>query len=271
MTSQTSTLSTPGCSVATTRRLGWREIWRHGMPEQESRWTRLVVKSVTALGQPYLIEIRGLEHVAADADPFLFVSNHNQRLEAVLVPALLIYHRAGKIVHFMADWPTLMVPLVGQFLRAGQVIPVTRKSARIRFLNRLKPFFVGHQSATEQALAKLRSGAPVGVFPEATMNRDPRRLLRGQTGAARLALRSGVPVVPAGVRFPDHPMDQPIGDRSRMAIEIGPAIHPPEILPGATPGREVIQAFHADLMRQIARLSGKQWNPKAQRRRYHVS
>lgn len=265
------TLSTPliepGPAVG---KLGWREIWRRPLPRSQSRVTRWISRTVIAASNHNLLEIRGLEHVSAAADPFVFVANHSQRLEALLVPALLIYHREGKLVHFMADWPTRMVPFGSLIFRGGEVIVVTSKRARFRWLNRFKPQADSGPSAFDQALAKLRSGASVGVFPEATMNRHPRQLLRGQTGAARLALFSGVPVVPAGIRFPTLAEDQPISDWLPMTIEIGAALRPPEVPPGTTSSREAIQAFHADVMREISRLSGKQWSPNSQRRRHHV-
>ena len=244
-----------------------RLIWRRPLPLLEDPVTRFMVRALTAGSKRRVVEIRGLEHVAPESDPFIFVCNHNQRLEAVMLPALLIYHRDGKLIHFMADWQTMLVPLAGTLLRRGQVITVTRKSARWRVLNRLKPLFKHPEPAFERAFLKLRSGSSVGIFPESTMNRDPRRLLRGQSGAARLALRSGVPIVPAGVSFPGHDPELPIGDLSPMAIEIGPPVQPPATVLEGKPNKTEIQDFHARTMREIARLSGKQWNPRAKRRR----
>jgi 1-acyl-sn-glycerol-3-phosphate acyltransferase len=218
----------------------------------------------------YVLEVRGLEKVAPEADPFLFVANHSQRLEAVLLPALLIFHRRGKLVHFLADWPTLLVPGAGLLLRRSGAITVASKSARWPILNRLRPLFAHPEPAFERARRALLSGSPVGIFPEATMNRDPRRLLRGQTGAARLALRTGVPVVPAGIRFPAHDLgpDRPIADREPMVIEIGDPIAPPVPAADAPPERGAVRELHALVMTELARLSGKSWTPQAQRRRY---
>ncbi len=251
--------------------LSLREIWSRPLPYQrKASLTGLICRTVITLSRRRVIDVRGLEHISPNADPFIFVANHNQRLEALLIPALLIHQRQGKLIHFMADWPTMLVPLAGLMLRSGEVIPVTTKSAKLPFLNRFKSRYKKEVPAFDQALAKLRSGASVGIFPEGTMNRNPRRLLRGQTGAARMALQARVPVVPAGISFPEHDPEQPIGDKTPMLIEIGERIEPQawQRTDSDTPDKETIRGFHAQLMDEIARLSGKQWHPKARRRKH---
>jgi 1-acyl-sn-glycerol-3-phosphate acyltransferase len=55
--------------------------------------------------------------------------------------------------------------------------------------------------AGERALdtaAGARDGELFGIYPEGTRSRDG-RLYRGHTGPARLALRTGVPIIPIGI------------------------------------------------------------------------
>lgn len=49
------------------------------------------------------------------------------------------------------------------------------------------------------AVERLQQGFPVVIFPEGNSNKNP-ELRTGKTGAARLALRTGLPVVPVGIR-----------------------------------------------------------------------
>ena len=68
-------------------------------------------------------------------------------------------------------------------------------------------FFVrrgsGDRSAQRMALAILEGGGALGLFPEGTRGRNG-RLAEGRAGAALLAMRTGVPIVPVGVAGTQH-------------------------------------------------------------------
>lgn len=237
--------------------------FRHPLPEQPSALTRFLARSLMALGGRRVVSVQGEENVAPEYDPFVLVANHNQRLEAVLLPAVLAFARRGRLVHFLADWPMFLVPGVGLLYRQGGVIAVAGKSARPAFLNRLRPLYAPATPAHERALEVLREGRSIGVFAEGTMNRDPKRLLRGRPGAARMAIEAGVRVVPVGISFPHHQGDVPIPDGEPMAITFGPPLEPPREVDGT---REV-QVFHQQIFEQLSALCGKTFSPDAPRRK----
>jgi len=54
-------------------------------------------------------------------------------------------------------------------------------------------------SAIRDALDYLRKGAIVGIAPEGTRSRDSREMLEGKQGAALMAARAAVPIVPVGI------------------------------------------------------------------------
>jgi 1-acyl-sn-glycerol-3-phosphate acyltransferase len=92
--------------------------------------------------------------------------------------------RSGRAPRFLAKEELFRVPLVGRIIRAAGQIPVQRESAAA-------------QDAFRAAVAALRAGEAVCVYPEATLTRDPELWpMKGKTGAARLALETGAPVVP---------------------------------------------------------------------------
>jgi len=223
---------------------------------------RLLVRAIGALTFPRFCAIRGLEHVGRDADPFVLALNHATRLEALAVPALLMYHRGGRRVHFLADWNFQMIPGIGLLYRRSRAIVVMRKSARPRFLNALKPFYAEAEPSHHRALAHLRAGRSVGIYPEGTVNRDPGRLLRGRLGAARLSLEAGVAVVPGGIRIVGGDARRP-----RLELELGAPLHP-EVRRSKSVARADVQAWHDHIMREIARLSGKVWEPLPQEPRH---
>jgi 1-acyl-sn-glycerol-3-phosphate acyltransferase len=54
-------------------------------------------------------------------------------------------------------------------------------------------------AAMRDALNQLRQGAIVGIAPEGTRSREFRGLLEGKPGAALMAARASVPIVPVGI------------------------------------------------------------------------
>ena len=237
-------------------------IWREPLPGLGAldRW---LVRTTAMLARLRVRAVHGAEHVAPSADPFILVLNHSTRLEALIVPAILVFLRRGRRIHFLADWNFRMIPPIDLLYRRSGAITVMRKSARPHVLNALKPLYAPAVPAMEQARTCLLAGRPLGIFPEGTANRDPAKLLRGRLGAARLSLETGVPVVPAGLRFPDAEPDLPVPERSVMEIHIGAPLHP--VPPDGAPVSPAhVKAWHARIMTEISRLSGKAWRPPAQ-------
>ncbi len=246
--------------------LSLRDVCFGSMDRLDNRFGRLLGRFLLLLFRGWVLDLRGLEKVQVEQDPFILVLNHNQRLEALLVPTLLIHQRRGRTVRFLGDWNFLMIPVVAQFYRRSRVIIITRKDAKPKFLNRLKPLFEEKLPAMTRALHALQEGDSVGVFPEGRVNRDPGQLLRGSPGAARLSIESGAPIIPAGIRFPGHDASKPIGDLEKMTIEIGDAMHPPLFTHGERAPAGEVRAWHDRIMLELARLSGKQWPPAGSER-----
>ncbi|MBP7148649.1 MAG: 1-acyl-sn-glycerol-3-phosphate acyltransferase [Acidobacteria bacterium] len=246
---------------------GLREILAHPLPFQSHSWlNRAICRSIMALLGGRVLELHGLEHARPERDPFVLAINHNQKTEAVILPTMLIYHRGGKLIHFISDWNFQLIPIVRTVIRRSEVITLVVKDARPRILNVLKPLFHDPVPAFRRARRKIEAGAPVGVFIEGTVNRDRARLMAGHPGAARLSLETGAPVVAAGIRFPDVPPDRPVPESARMVLEIGPPMTPPAPERAGRPSPDEVRAWHDRVMREIARLSGKAWDPDSSRR-----
>ena len=78
------------------------------------------------------------------------------------------------------------LPVLGRILRACGQIPVQRQSAK-------------SADALLAAVEAVHQGRAVVIYPEGTITRDPDLWpMKGKTGAARIALRTGCPVIPIG-------------------------------------------------------------------------
>lgn len=241
------------------------EMWQRPLPFlSDSPLTRFLTRLALQLYRGHFLEVRGLENLKPEHDPFILVLNHSQRKEAILIPGILFFLRDGKRIHFMADWNFCLFPPVAVLYRCAQVITLVRKPAKPRFLNVFKPLFTDKLPAFERAKQRLAEGASVGIFPEGTVNRNPQELLKGFYGAAQLSLETGVPLLPVGVQFPTNPPGEPIRESSPLILEIGQPLAPESKI--AQPSSEQVREWHARMMQEIGRLSGKQWQPNHKRK-----
>jgi len=124
--------------------------------------------------------VRGGERLPATG-PVIIASNHM----SVIDPTYLIraFWKLGRLSRFLAKSSIWKVPVVGNIMTSSGQIPVDRRGGAAASLK-----------AAEQLAA---SGSMVIVYPEGTLTRDPDLWpMKGKTGAARLALESGVPILP---------------------------------------------------------------------------
>jgi 1-acyl-sn-glycerol-3-phosphate acyltransferase len=187
------------------------QVWRCPLPALPRITDRILARAFATLAAAQVHAIEGLASIAPARDPFVVVANHSSRREALYLPALLLLARGGRPIHFLADWNFRLIPGVGILYKRAGAITVARKDARPRFLNWLKPFFTRAIPPHELAAGYLRRGRSIGLFPEGSVSRSGSELRRGRFGAAHLALESGVPIVPVGIRFgssdPSSPCD----------------------------------------------------------------
>jgi 1-acyl-sn-glycerol-3-phosphate acyltransferase len=126
-------------------------------------------------------DLRGLDNIPHSGGAVL-ASNHVSYLDFMFV-GLSPYRARRRLVRFMAKQAVFDHKVSGPLMRGMHHIPVDRKAGA---------------AAYRHALDALRGGELVGVFPEQTISRSfvPRPM---KSGAARLALESGVPLIPVVV------------------------------------------------------------------------
>ncbi len=177
------------------------------------------------------VEIEGLEHVPASG-PFLLVVNHISRLD----PPILMMAMPHQI-YVLAASEYRRVPILKQLMEASGAIWVRRGELDL--------------AALRAALAVLKRGDVLGMAPEGTRSRT-RALQPARPGAAYIALRSGVPVVPAAITGTEKMLEDFLHLR-RMRIRV--VIGEPFRLPvNEHPRSEALQAATEQIMRAIAVL-----------------
>lgn len=105
------------------------------------------------------------------------MSNHINLLDCVTM-AISVKRRE---LHFMGKAELFRTKLLGGILRNVHAFPVQRGQADL--------------SSMRVSMQRLRTGAMLGIFPEGTRSKTD-KMLPLQTGAAVLALKSDVPIIP---------------------------------------------------------------------------
>ncbi len=124
---------------------------------------------------------RGAEHLPADGG-FVACSNHLSYLDPLTFAHFLLDN--GHPPYFLGKEEVFRLPVVGRILTAAEQIPVHRQTRQA-------------SAAFDSAVLAVRAGKCVAIFPEATLTRDPGLWpMAGKTGAARIALATGCPLVP---------------------------------------------------------------------------
>ena len=231
-------------------------LWKQPLEEMKGQpVSRMLTRLVLLSRRKYVLNVDGKEHIGVDKGPFILVANHSQYAEAIVMGALLAFLRRGRRVRFLADWNFALIPPVALLYHCAHLILLDQKPARPRFLKVFKPLFVGDVSGFEQARQALADGDCVGIFPEGTTNRDPRQLLKGHSGAARLSLQTGVPLVPTGIRYPGYTGVKRIGERAAAEVRFGAPMQPGAAI--EKPPLRDVREWHQQMRAAISELSGK--------------
>lgn len=181
--------------------------------------TDLTYRVVAAIVKPFLYAVckrdwQGAEHLPTTGG-YIAAANHMTNFDPLTFAHFL--YDSSRPPRILAKASLWKVPVLRTVLNKTGMIPVHRNSS-------------GAASSLADAVAQLQGGEVVAVFPEGTLTRDPDLWpMVGKTGAARLALSSGVPVIPVAQWGPQDILPQyskrlhPF-PRKKVSIHAGPAV-----------------------------------------------
>jgi 1-acyl-sn-glycerol-3-phosphate acyltransferase len=201
---------------------------------------RLVLKPLCRFG--WRIHLDGTDRLPATG-PAILCPNHTSVIDSFLLPSVLPRRITfvGK-AEYLDDWKTKhLFPALG-------MIPIDRSGGD------------ASKRALEAASQVLEAGELFGIYPEGTRSRDG-KLHRGHTGPARLALRTGAPLVPVGL-LGTREIQPPGASVPRLfrpcAIRFGRPIDTGHYGDRAD-DRLVLRQLTDELMFEIRELSGQEY------------
>ena len=135
------------------------------------------------------VNISGLESVADQQGPVVYIGNHMSLVETMILPGIAL---AFNRVNFVIKEELRHYPIFGPIFRALGLIAVSRKNPREDFKVVLNE---GHKF--------IDNGGSLIIFPQATRKVEFDEAVFNTLGV-KLAFRAGVPVVPVAIKTDFH-------------------------------------------------------------------
>ena len=190
--------------------------------------------------------LKGVENVPVSGAAIL-ASNHLSFIDSVFLPLVL---RRPVVFLAKSEYFTgrgFKGWLVRQFFLASGQLPIDRSGGK------------ASEDALFTGINVLAEGKLLGIYPEGTRSPDG-RMYRGRTGIARMALESGVPVIP--VAMIDTEKVMPIGVKIPKVQRIGVVFGSPldfSRFAGYENDRFVLRAITDEIMHELVGLSGQEY------------
>ena len=188
----------------------------------------------------------GVENVP-DEGPVILASNHLSYADWLFMPLTL-----SRRVSFVAKAEYFTTPGIKgwfqkHFFRGSGQIPIDRSGASAA------------EGALNSAKGILAKGEIFGIYPEGTRSHDG-KLYRGKTGVARLALETGVPVIPVAVVGTDvvAPPGKKFGTFTRPIVRFGKPLDFSRY-EGLENDRYILRSITDEIMYEIMNLSGQEY------------
>jgi 1-acyl-sn-glycerol-3-phosphate acyltransferase len=204
-------------------------------------WTYWIAKGIL---KPFLWlwfrwHIEGLERIPKEG-PIIIAVNHIAYLDPLA--AAYVVDAAGRHPRFFAKSELFQDKRIAWILRGAKQIEVKRGTAAAPM-------------ALDHAFAALAKGEAVVIFPEGTITTNPDLSpMEARSGIARLALGSGVPVLPVAVWGTANVWGKGYAKRWWPRQELCVRVGEPMDLTGSVDDPSTWKAAGAEIMDQIGRL-----------------
>lgn len=201
------------------------------------------------------LRLEGIDHLP-DRGAYVVAGNHSSYFDAPSLSAAM--YRARRVYLQYPTKPTVARAFRGLVGHKGLttigMVPIDPTNRR---------------TVLDDVIAHLRRGGVVGIFPEGTRNKpslNPKwatDMLKGKTGAARLALATNVPIIPVGISAPygvsfGQTLLNILAFWRPVRIRFGaPVVFPS--LPSGEPTKRDLEDMTRVIMGRIGELCGMQY------------
>jgi len=193
-------------------------------------------------------EVRGLENIPRGN--FILVSNHLSYLD-IIVDGYLCIPRRFHFIGQIDGWKGIMKWLIRAFYFICGVIPLDRQSDESR------------EKALKDAIKVLKKGNILVLYPEGRRSANG-QLQEGKLGTAKIFLKTGIPILPAGLKgtFELLPPGGKLKIKRIVKISIGQPLYFKEEFIGAKnlncdseKYKEICQKITDKIMAEISNLA----------------
>jgi len=185
--------------------------------------------------------------------PGLVICNHISHFDPPFMTA-----KFPRPVHFMADKPLLRIPVLGRIMEWGHVFAVDRTKNDLGSLR--------------VALARLKAGHLVGIFPEKGIRHGKTSVLGGAEfpiGTASLWKMANVPVIPMVIIGSDQMYAlKKWPSRPRVWVRVGKPLPPDKSASREELRDRIVAAWHElfSVMQRDYAIRPEEWPQSAQER-----
>jgi 1-acyl-sn-glycerol-3-phosphate acyltransferase len=200
-------------------------------------------RSVVDVYTKTMLDMDVVRHGSLPEGAKIIAANHPTTFDPFLVLTL-----ASEQMSILITETCFKVPVFGHYLRATGHVPVIHSNGR---------------AALEEARRLLQAGRTIGIFPEGALSPRNGGVCEPRTGTARLALSTGVPVVPIGIHLDRERIrffETEVGGGTEIARWYfrGPyavTIGEPMYLAGDVEDWELVRSVSAQIMGRIVQLA----------------
>jgi 1-acyl-sn-glycerol-3-phosphate acyltransferase len=184
---------------------------------------------------PFRWKVEGLENLPPrDAGGMIIAMNNVHWVDIpVIGGSLPLRYRLS----WLAKSELFQNPLIGAWFRQMKVIPINRGKRDL--------------AALDAAVTALKAGAVLLIYPEGHRSRNG-VLLPGRGGAVRLAMQSGMPIVPVAIFGTERGLAGSL-TRKPVTLRIGAPYTVPPTADGKIPP-DLMDQLTTEMMQRIAAL-----------------